>query len=69
VSFWLYVRYNLKPADVPKIYALVQATDAKLRDALHEYHRKRLTNNQEIANLLEREHNIKMRCVLILIQL
>jgi hypothetical protein len=43
---------------------LAQSDDPKLRDALGEYHRKRLTNNQEIADLLEREHGIKMRCVL-----
>jgi hypothetical protein len=45
----------------PLMLSLAQADDEKLCNALIEYHRKKLTNNQEIANLLEREHHIKMR--------
>jgi hypothetical protein len=62
-------QWNLRelwPMLIPCVLVIVnlaQIDDERLRDALFEYHRKRLTNNKEIAALLEREHGIVMRYV------
>ncbi|KAF9451473.1 hypothetical protein P691DRAFT_796776 [Macrolepiota fuliginosa MF-IS2] len=53
--------YNRNPTGKNQYEPVLKADDKKLQDALEDYHRRGITNNGRISELLFREHSVTMK--------